>query len=374
MLRRFIFALTLLVGSATSLFAQMPPREIQKGKVIVSLEDKISLETLDVENQSQSGTCWSFGVTALFESDIIAKGGTAVNLSDMWIVRNMYFDKVVKYVRLHGTSNLTVGGAMHDVVEGVKRYGLVPEVVYPGLNYGESSHNFVEIDAVLKGYADAVISTGRPSAVWERGLNALLDNYFGARIASFEFEGVSYTPKTYAESLGLDMNNYISICSFMSLPYGKMVELDIPDNWLGGRAYNIPIDELMDIMERVLERGRSFGLAVDITEEGFKTFNGVAVIPSTPELKEQRWDYIQRRRQIEFNNYSTTDDHCVQIMGRAEDREGNIYYKAKNSWGKLEPYDGFFYFSRDYIELKAILIMVDRTLLPSNIKKGLGLN
>ncbi len=334
-------------------------------------EDKILVETLPVEDQAQSGTCWSFGVTSLLESEIIAKGGEAVNLSDMWVVRNMYFDKVVKYVRLHGHLNLSVGGAMHDVTEGIKRYGIVPEMAYSGLNYGERSHNFKELDAVLRAYADGVIAAGQPSLVWERGLNMLLDNYFGGRIASFEWEGKSYTPKTYAESLGLNMDDYVSLTSYMHHPYNENVILELPDNWLWGESYNIPIDDLMKIMDRVLESGRSFGLAVDITEDGFLTFGGVATLPLTPEHESRRLDYIQKRRQMEFNRYITTDDHCLQIVGRAEDQNGEIYYKAKNSWGEIEPYGGYFYFSRPYLELKSIMIMVDRNLLPSKYRSNL---
>ncbi|MFI3293479.1 MAG: C1 family peptidase [Rikenellaceae bacterium] len=377
MLKAFIATLLFATIVATPLVAQLPPKESRPKFMIdddLIIEDQISVKVLDVEDQSQSGTCWSFGVTSLFESDMMASGKEAINLSDMWVVRNIYFDKVVKYVRLHGKGNLTVGGAMHDVLEGIKRYGIVPEAAYSGLNYGLSRHDFSEIDAVVKAYADAVIATERPSAVWQRGLNMLLDNYFGARIASFEWEGKSYTPKTYAQSLGLNMDDYVSITSFMHEPYNQFIPLDLPDNWLWGRAYNIPIDELMKLMDKILEGGRSFGMAVDITEDGFSVPKGVATLDLNDELKSERWDYIQRRRQTEFDNYTTTDDHCVHIVGRAKDQNGMVYYKAKNSWGVREPYDGFFYFSRPYAELKTILILVDRNLLPSSIKKGMGMN
>ncbi len=337
----------------------------------ITIEDKIVVAATPVEDQARSGTCWSFGVTALLESEILAKGGKAVDLSDMWIVRNIYYDKVVKYVRLHGNLNLSVGGAMHDVTECIKRYGVVPEVAYSGLNYGESRHDFAELDVVFKSYADAIISNpaGKLSAVWQRGLNMLLDNYFGARIASFEWEGVSYTPKSYAESLGLNMDDYISLCSVMHHPFYESAILELPDNWLWASAYNIPIDEMMKLMDRVLESGHSFGLAVDVTEDGFSTYGGVATIPLTQELKDQRWDYIQSRRQREFDNYITTDDHCVQIIGRAEDQDGNVYYKAKNSWGEIEPYGGYFYFSKEYLELKTILIMINQELLSSSLRR-----
>ncbi len=372
MFKRFILVVLPLLAMAMPLRAQLPPKEVRSGVEMVKLTDKISLPTLGVENQSQSGTCWSFGVTAVLESDIMAKGGKADNLSDMWIVRNIYFDKVVKYVRLHGKNGLSIGGAMHDVMECIKRYGVVPEEAYSGLEYGEKEHNFAEIDAVIKAYADAIVSTGQPSAVWERGLNVLLDNYFGARIATFEWQGKSYTPMSYAKSLGLNMDDYVSVTSFTHHPYNKFVALELPDNWLWEKAYNIPIEELMGIMDSVLDSGRSFGLAVDITENGFHTFSGVAMVASTPELKESDWGYIQRRRQFSFDRYITTDDHCLQIMGRAVDKDGNIFYKAKNSWGIIGPYNGFFYLSKEYVALKTILIMVDRNLLPSNIKKNLG--
>ncbi len=260
MLKRLIFAVTLLAGVVSPAMAQLPPTEIQRGQEVFKFTDEISLATLGVENQAQSGTCWSFGITAVLESDIIAKGGKAVNLSDMWIVRHAYFDKVVKYVRTHGHINLSVGGAMHDVTQTIKRYGVVPEDVYPGLNYGVKSHDFTELDAVLKGYADAIIEGGKPTAVWERGLNMLLDNYFGERIAGFKWEGseVSYTPTGYAKSLGLDMDNYISLTSFMHHPYDKPFALEVPDNWMWGESYNIPIDDLMRVIDRTLLVG-AFG-------------------------------------------------------------------------------------------------------------------
>lgn len=376
-MKKIIATKLAVLAVATPLVAQLPPKDSLPRFMIeedLQIEDKISVKVLDIEDQSQSGTCWSFGVTSLLESDMMAKGKEAINLSDMWIVRNIYFDKVVRYVRLHGKGNLTVGGAMHDVIEGIKRYGVVPEIAYTGLNYGSKKHDFSEIDEVIKAYADAVISTEKPSPVWERGLNMLLDNYFGSRVASFEWKGESHTPKSYAQSLGLNMDDYVSITSFMYQPYNQFIQLELPDNWLWGEAYNIPIDELMKLMDNILDGGRSFGMAVDITEDGFSVQKGVASLELNDELKSERWDYIQRRRQAEFDNYTTTDDHCVHIVGRAEDQNGMVYYKAKNSWGVREPYDGFFYFSHPYTKLKTILIMVDRNLLPNNIKRGMGMN
>ncbi len=374
MIKKLALCVALIVGVALCGVAQLPPKEILKGEQIYQFQDEISLPTLGVENQAQSGTCWSFGITAVLESDIIAKGGKATNISDMWIVRHAYFDKVVKYVRMQGNLNLSVGGAMHDVTEIIKRYGVVPEEVYPGLNYGERYHNFNELDAVLKGYADAIIEGGKPTKVWQRGLNMLLDNYFGERVAGFKWEDseVSYTPIGYAKSLGLNMDNYVSLTSYMHHPYSEMVALELPDNWMWQKAYNIPIDELMKTMDKILESGRTFGLAVDVTEDGFQTFSGVATIALSDEHKAKRWDYIQQRRQTEFDNFTTTDDHCIQVIGRATNERGEVFYKAKNSWGKLEPYDGYIYLSREYLELKTILVMVDKDVLPSSLKKGLG--
>ncbi len=368
MKRRVLSAVALVVCIVGSIQAQLPPTNIVKGQELFKFEEQISLKTLDVENQAQSGTCWSFGITSVLESDIISKGGDAVNLSDMWIVRHAYFDKVVKYVRLHGNLNLSVGGAMHDVTETIKRYGIVPEIAYTGLHYGTKTHDFNELDGVLKSYADAIIAAGKPTEVWQRGLNMILDNYFGARIATFEWEGKQYTPKTYAKSLGLNMDNYVSLTSFMHHPYGEKFMLEVPDNWMWQSSYNMPIDELMSTMDKVLESGHTFGLALDITEDGFKTFNGVATIPLTEEHKQQRWDYIQKRRQAEFDNYTTTDDHCMQVVGRAKNERGEVFYKAKNSWGKLEPYGGYIYLSKSFLELKTLLIMVDKELLPNDVK------
>lgn len=363
------------------------------------------IPTTAVKDQSRSGTCWCFSTLSFLESEILRAGGPAMHLSEMWIVRHSFMDKAEKYVRMHGSLNFAEGGASHDVTEGIKAHGIVPFEVYPGLNYGTEKPDFHELSVVLKAYLDAVVKTGDKSGkalstAWKRGFDAILDEYFGPLPETFTYEGKEYTPETFAAQLPIDLDNYIDISSFTHHPFYTQFIIEVPDNWMWGTVYNVPLDEMMQIIDHALEQGYTVSWGTDVSEKGFSRTKAIGIVPeadteSMSGTEAERWGKLtdrekeaalykfdkpgkertitQQMRQTAFDNYETTDDHGMLIMGTATDQAGNRYYKVQNSWNVLPPYDGFWYFSRPFVAYKTTSIMVNKQALPKEIAKKLGL-
>ena len=363
------------------------------------------IPTTAVKDQSRSGTCWCFSTLSFLESEILRAGGPALHLSEMWIVRHSFMDKAEKYVRMHGTINFAEGGASHDVTEGIKAHGIVPFEVYPGLNYGTEKPDFHELSVVLKAYLDAVVKTGDKSGkalstAWKRGFDAILDEYFGPLPETFTYEGKEYTPKTFAAQLPIDLDNYIDISSFTHHPFYTQFIIEVPDNWMWGTVYNVPLDEMMQIIDHALKQGYTVSWGTDVSEKGFSRTKAIGIVPeadteSMSGTEAERWGKLtdkekeaalykfdkpgkertitQQMRQTAFDNYETTDDHGMLIMGTATDQAGNRYYKVQNSWNVLPPYDGFWYFSRPFVAYKTTSIMVNKQALPKEIARKLGL-
>ena len=360
------------------------------------------IPTTDVKNQNRSGTCWCFSTMTFLESEILRNGGPEMHLSEMWIVRHSFKDKAVKYVRLHGNLNFAEGGASHDVTEGIKEHGIVPFEVYPGLCYGTDKPDFSELTPVLTAYLDAVIKSrsGKLTTAWERGFDAILDAYFGPLPESFEYNGKYYTPESFAASLPIDMDDYVDIASFTHHPFYSKFVIEVPDNWMYGSVYNVPLDEMMAVIDNSLKEGYTVAWGTDVSEKGFSRTKGVGVMPETnieslEGTEAARWgELTQREREAEiykldkpvaevkvtqemrqeaFDNFLTTDDHGMVIMGTATDQNGTEFYKVQNSWDKTKPYDGFWYFSRPFVEYKTISVMVNKNAIPKDIRKKLGL-
>ena len=252
---------------AGSVEAKKPAKE--EGYKFTDLK---TVPTTSVKDQFRSGTCWSYSGLSFLENEILRAGGPEMDLSEMWIVRNMYFDKGVKYVRMHGFLNFGEGGAPHDVTECIKKYGIVPEEAYPGLNYGTEKPVFGELSAVLKAYLDAVIEAknGTLTTAWENGFNALLDAYFGPRPETFTYEGKEYTPKSFAESLPINMEDYVAVGSFTHHPFYEQFVIEVPDNWMWEQIYNVPLEDLMAIVDNALENGYSIEWATERKREGLQ--------------------------------------------------------------------------------------------------------
>lgn len=351
-----------------------------------------------IDNQSSSGTCWSFAGTALLESDMMRRGLPEANLSEMFIVRHTYLAKAIKYARLHGNGTFSAGANTHDVMTMLRNYGIVPQQAYDGLRYSvDSIHRHGELDAVLGGYMNAVIKApnGRVlTPVWQDGLNGILDAYLGACPEQFTYNGKTYTPQSFAQAMGLNADDYISFTSFTHHPFYSWFAVEIPDNWAWETAANVPVDEMIQIVDNALQNGYAVNWSADVSERGFKYNDGFAIVPADkPEevagsdmarwtgLTQAQLDKMrseikgpmpekkitQEMRQEAFDNYQTTDDHGMLIVGLAKDQWGNKFYKVKNSWGERGKYQGFFYVSEAFLRYKTINIMVRKEAVPSAI-------
>lgn len=395
--------LLLLAGLALavcSASAKKPAKSAEEGYKFTDLK---TVPGTSVKDQFRSGTCWCYSTLSFLENEILRAGGPELDLSEMWVVRNMYYEKGVKYVRMHGMLNFAQGGAAHDVIEGIKLYGIVPEEVYRGLNYGTEKPVFGELDAALKGYLDAIVkarNNGVLTPAWKDGLNALLDTYFGPRPETFTWEGKEYTPMSFAASLPISMDDYVDVGSFTHHPFYTDFIIEVPDNWMWGTVYNVPLEEMMAVVDNALENGYSIEWGTDISEKGFSRTKAIGIIPETDleslgGTEAEKWGKLtdaekeaalykfdgpvrekkitQEMRQEAYDNYETTDDHGMVIVGTAVDQAGNPFYKVKNSWNVRPPYDGYFYFSRPFVEYKTISVMVNKNAIPQPIREKLGL-
>ncbi len=361
-----------------------------------------NLDATPVQDQFRTGTCWSFSALGFFESELIRRGKGEHNLSEMYIVNHTYRDKADLYVRLHGNTNFGAGGAFSDVAYVWKKYGIVPEEVYTGLQYGSTTHNQSELDAVLKAYVDAVIANeqGTLTPAWKIGYNAVVDAYLGELPEKFEYRGKSYTPKSLATDLDLNMDDYVSLTSYTHHPFYEKFMLEIPDNWLHLDSYNLPLDELMEVMDHAVMNGYTFAWGADVSEKGFAFREGLAILPedeSTIQVKGKdnqhfsdagadkvsnafetpvkQLDVTQEMRQEQFDNWQTTDDHGMQITGIVKDQNGDKYYIVKNSWGtKYNDLDGYFLASEAYIKLKTMNIYLHKDAIPKEIAKKMHLD
>ena len=359
------------------------------------------LKYTPVKNQNRTGTCWSFSGLAFLESELLRMGKGEYDLSEMFVSRDNYIKKADKYVRLHGTIEFAGGGSFEDVMETVRNAGIVPEEAYNGINYGGTMHDHSELDRVARAYVDAVIKGKKLTKAWKKGFDGILDAYYGNYPATFTYKGVSYTPKTFAQSLGLNMDDYVGITSFTHHPLYKPFIIEVPDNYIWGLDYNVTLDELVQIIDNSIDKGYTVAWGADISEKGYQYKKGVAVVPdidvnNLEGTDRERWEKLnktereteilkldkpvaelkitQEIRQEAFDNYETTDDHGMQIVGIAKDQNGNKFYKVKNSWGTDgSEYDGFFYTSENYIRYKTMNILVNKNAIPANIRSKLGI-
>lgn len=398
-MNKFSFVSALLVSSLFlfqyQLKAQDTLRNKKGGNYIFTI--KKDIEANEVQSQDRTGTCWSFSALSFVESELMRMGKGTHKLSEMYIVRKAYEDKAENYVRMHGTANFSQGGAFHDIPHVIKKYGIVPQEAYKGLEYGTEKHNHSEMEAALKGILDAVIAKkqGQLTTSWKKAFNAVLDAYLGEVPSEFTYNGATYTPMSFAESLGLNMDDYVVITSFTHHPFYENFVLEVPDNWIWAQAYNVPMNEMMDIMKTSVMNGYSIGWAADVSEKGFSFKNGLAIVPKDVEdLKVKGKDnkhfsnagadksgsqfdspgeeleITQELRQIGFDNYLTTDDHGMHFTGLVEDQEGNEYFIVKNSWGtSYNDCDGYFYASMPYVAYKTMNFMVHKDALPKSLKK-----
>ncbi len=380
----------LLLG--TSSFAQdnlvnsLKINASDKSKDNFQFTDIINIPNTSVKAQGSSGTCWSYSANSFLESEMIKAGKKPVELSQLFSARNAYVEKGRNYVRMHGALSLGEGGAFHDVINMYEKYGAVPQSVYTGLNYGTDKNKLAEMSALSEAVLQAVVKNpnGELTPNWEKAYASVIDSYLGNVPKQFDYNGKKYTPETFAsEIVGINADDYVEITSLQEYPYYSKFVFMVPDNWAFDQVYNVKINDLTDIIDYALKNGYTVAWAGDVTEKGFSWKNGIAFVPEKPvdtmtsEEKITLFDgpkkemiVTEENRQKAFDNYNTTDDHGMHIVGLTKDQNGKEYYIVKNSWGTVNDYKGYLYMTKAFVQYKTTAIMLNKkALLPEMSKK-----
>jgi hypothetical protein len=387
----------------TPSFAQKKtPSSASKTEYGYKFTPVVELKATPVKNQASTGTCWCFATTSFIESELLRMGKGEYDLSEMYIVRENYVDRLEdNFIKL-GKGNIVGGGQGHDwMIEFVKN-GTVPDEVYTGLNYGMPNHNHSELNAFINAIAGVPVQRKKESDQYFTIVNSVLDTYLGIVPVTFTYKGVGYTPESFAASLRINPDDYVEITSFTLFPFYTKGVVPFPDNWRDYSDYNVPLDDLMEIMNYSLNNGYTVNWDGDVSERGFSHSKGVAIIPeiektdgySAADIKrlgkmtaEERTAEAykfnqpfpevkvkQESREEGYNNQTTTDDHSMHITGIVKDQNGTKYYITKNSWGtEKNSSGGYLNMSENYVRAKTVYIMVNKSGIPSEIRTKLGL-
>ncbi len=348
---------------------------------------KIDLEDSPVKNQGSSGTCWSYSGNSYLESEMLRMGKPFVDISEIYTARCAYIERAKNYVRMHGGIPWGDGAELHDVVQIYKKYGAMPYDAYTGLNYGTTKNKFGEMQAMIEGMLKAVVENknGKLTPNWLPAIISVLDTYLGKVPEKFNYNGKQYTPQSFAkEVVGINGDDYIELGSFLYANNYEPTMLMVPDNWSLQPVYNVPMNEMSQIVDNALNKGYSIAWATDVSEKYFSWKNGVAIVPTkefedmTDEEKAKMFDGPMEERKITaqlredaFDNYNTTDDHGMHIVGLAHDQNDKPYYIVKNSWGDKNDYKGYLFASKAFFDYKTIAILVHKDAIPQDIRKKL---
>ena len=362
-----------------------------------------SIAITPVKDQNRSSTCWAFSTLGFLESEVLRTKGITLDLSPMYVVSKTMIDRATYCVRLYNEPHFAPGGSAYDVIYCMSHYGLVPRDAMPGIRYGWTANDTLpvhaELDKVASGYLKGLTGLKKISPVWREGLQAIYDTYLGKCPETFDFNGKKYTPKSFVDYLGLKEEDYVSITSYTHHPFYEKFALEVPDNWRMDQMYNVPMEDMMRIIDNALANGYTLAWAADVSEIGF-TRKGSGVVPdddhgaditgsdmakcvgmSNDKKKEEltkkplpEKTITQQMRQDAFDNWENTDDHGMQIFGTAKDQNGKRYYMVKNSWGTMRSdYKGIWYVSEAFMRYKTNDILVHKNAIPKDIRKKLNI-
>lgn len=398
---RKLLVIALLALVATGANAEEKKDSVNKNKPVFTVikENKIT----SIKDQNRSGTCWDFSTLSFIESEILKRTGKSYNLCEMFVANKTYMDRAVMSVRMHGDVSFSEGGSSYDPIYCIQHYGICPEeaMPLPGTLYGDTLANFKEFFDAMTPYVEAISKSKEKklSPAWQKGLQGILDAYLGKCPEQFTYQGKSYTPQTFAASLGLNWDDYVSFTSYTHHPMWSQFAVEVQDNWRWPMSYNIPIDDLCKIIDNAINEGYTVAWGGDVTEEGF-TRKGLGIAYDVKKVrsmagtdadhwfklskdeKTSKLDSLgvnapevvptQQMRQEAFDNWETTDDHGMHIYGIAKDQNGKEYYMVKNSWGEYGDYKGIWYMTKNFIAYKTMDFMVNKNAVPKDIRKKLG--
>ncbi len=397
-----LLALAALMTMGASAQDEKKQEKENKNKPVFTTikENKIT----SIKNQNRSGTCWDYSTLSFFEAEILKATGKTYDLCESFVANKTYMDRAIQVVRLHGDCQFAQGGSVYDPLYCIQHYGICPEdaMPFPGSLYGDSLNNFNEFFSLLEPYVAAISKnkSQKLSTQWKVGLQGILDAYLGKCPENFTYQGKNYTPKSFAASLGLDWNNYTTFTSYTHHPFWTAFAVEVQDNWRNPLSWNVPLNDMMRIIDNAIEQGYTVAWGGDVSEEGF-TRQGLAYAYDTKKMeslagsdmahwlklsktkKENIVDSLgcnvpelkptQEMRQQRFDNWELTDDHGMLIFGIAKDQNGKEYYMVKNSWGETGDYKGIWYMTKAFIAANTMDFMVNKNAVPKDIRKKLGI-
>lgn len=384
--------LNLIIAGALALATVMPSQAGTRKKQQESewvnpyqFTEVVRIPVTSVKNQNASGTCWCFATTSFLEAELLREGKGEFDLSEMFTVRYNYYERLNDNYLRRGKGNIGEGSIAHMALKVIDKYGIVPQSAYLGINYDSPLPDHRELGTYIAAIAGASVELRQRSPEYFELQDALFDIYMGKIPENFEYEGKKYTPISFRDMLGIDIDDYVEITSFSHHPFYQEVPLEIPDNWDHELLYNLPLDDMMAVIDNALNNGYTVCWDGDVSEQGYVFMpTGVAVLPADPRSDMQtiaasssiieEVEYVdQAMRQAGFESFTTTDDHLEHITGIATDPAGTRYYITKNSWGERGPFDGYHYMSEKYVRAKTVSILVHKDAIPSDIKAKMGL-
>ncbi len=382
-----LFAASFQVQAQDNLINALKANQNDNSKSGFTFTEVINLANTSIKDQGSSGTCWSYSGNSFLESEMIRMGKKPVEISQIYTARNTYLDKARTYVRLHGGLSLGEGGQFHDVLNSFRKYGTMPQSAYTGLHYGSTRNNFGEMTSMLDAMLGSIVKGKTLTPNWEKAYTAAMDSYLGEVPEKFDYNGKSYTPRTFADQIiGINPDDYVGIASVTDHPYYSQFVLLIPDNWSFDRFYNVKMNDLTDIIDNALQKGYTVAWATDVSEKGFSWKNGVAYVPEKPfeQMSEQEkanmfvgpkpeMKITPEERQKAFDNWQTTDDHGMHIVGLVKDQNGKEYYIVKNSWGTSNDYKGYLYASKEFVRYKTTSLLLHKDGLTKDLKSKINI-
>jgi len=395
------FALMAMVAVSAGAAKKKAPAKDQNKPVFTTIKEN---PITSIKDQNRSGTCWDYSTLSFFEAEILKATGKTYDLDESFVANKTYMERAIQVVRYHGDCQFAQGGSAEDVLATMKTHGIIPQGImpFPGSLYGDSLNNFNEFFSVLEPYVAAVAKSDakKISNAWKGGLQGILDAYLGKCPEKFTYEGKEYTPKTFVKSLGIDLNDYVSITSYTHHPFYTAFAVEVQDNWRFPLSYNLPMDEMMQVIDNAIEQGYTVAWVGDVSEPGF-TRQGLAYavdakqaqslagsdmakwLKLTADKKRSIIDSLgykvpevvatQEMRQERFDNWELTDDHGMLIFGTAKDQAGKEYYMVKNSWGETGAYKGIWYMTKTFIAANTMDFLINKNAIPANIRKKLGI-
>lgn len=362
----------------------------------------VTVPATPVKNQAATGTCWCFATTSFMESELLRMGKGTYDLSEMFIVRQKYMNQLQDNYLRRGDGNIGQGSLSHTFMNAYRQVGIVPEEVYTGINYDSEKHNHSEMVRYMHAIADVAVKAKQRSSEYDKLIANLFDTYLGKLPEKFTYKGKEYTPKSFAESLGLNMDDYIELTSFTHHPYYVKFDVEVPDNWEHSLMYNLPLDEMMQTVDYALNNGYTVCWDGDVSEKGFSFTNGVAINPEVKKVEDlsntdrARFEKLGEKERLEevfkferpypeinvtpevrqagFESFVTTDDHLMHLTGIAKNQNGTKYYITKNSWGTdRNKFGGYLNMSESFVRAKTIYVMVHKDAIPKAIKGKLHL-